>query len=131
MNDQASLSNDFQETAKSVANKPNRKAAPFSLRLSAKERERLRREARNKPPGRYIRMRLLNDDSRPERGELAESLALLGKSQIAGHLAILADEARSGALLLDHQTLEQIDQACRHIEDMRSLLIKALGLLEK
>lgn len=105
MNDQASLSNDFQDTAKPVADKPIRKAAPFSLRLSAKERERLRREAGSKPLGRYIRMRLL-DDKKPERAELAEALALLGKSQITNHLAILADEARSGALLLDEQTLE-------------------------
>lgn len=131
MNDQASLSHDFQETAKPMADKPVRKAAPFSLRLSAKERERLRREAGSKPLGRYIRMRLLSDNNKPERGELAEALALLGKSQIAGHLALLADEARSGALLLDDQTLEQIDQACRHIEEMRALLIQALGLLEK
>jgi hypothetical protein len=130
MNDQTSLSNDFQEIAKPVADKLSRKAAPFSLRLSAKERERLRREAGDKPLGRYIRMRLL-DKNKPEPGELAEALALLGKSQIARHLALLAEEARSGALLLDEQTLKQIDLACRHTEEIRALLIKALGLLER
>jgi len=130
MNDQASLLHDFQNTAKRVADKPNGTSAPFSLRLSAKERERLRREAGSKPLGRYIRWRLFKN-GKPDRQALAEVLALLGQSQIADNLAILADEARTGALLLDDRMLEQIDQACRHIEDMRSLLIKALSLLEK
>ena len=130
MSDLTSLSNDFQDTARPAAQNSCRRAAPFSLRLSAHERERLRREAGNKPLGRYIRSRLFDSD-KPARSELAEALGLLGQSQITDHLAILADEARSGVLLLDKQTLEQITEACCHVEAMRSLLIKALGLLEK
>ncbi|WP_420410574.1 hypothetical protein [Hoeflea sp.] len=124
------LPTDFKDASKAVVSGQARKAAPFSLRLSDKERARLKREADGRPLGSYIKFRLFNG-GKPSRSELAEMLGLLGQSSYADSLAILAAEARSGSLLLDKQTLAQIEEACAHVAQMRACLIKALGLLER
>ncbi|SDU42746.1 hypothetical protein [Stappia sp. ES.058] len=121
---------EFKDASKAAPPERTRKAAPFSLRLSDKERARLKREAAGKSLGGYIKSRLF-DEGKPNRSELAEMLGLLGQSGYAESLAILVEEAQTGSLLLDKQTLTQIDQACAHIAQMRACLIKALGLLER
>lgn len=130
MNGPSNLPHQFQNVARNTVQSAARQAAPFSLRLSDKERARLRHEAGSRSLGGYIRLRLF-ESGKPLRSELAEVLGLLGQSQIADNLQTLADEALSGSLLLDKQTLKQIAEACAHIAHMWSCLIKALGLLER
>lgn len=119
----------FEASVKTDRQKTKARLAPFSLRLSKEEREQLSREANGKSLGGYIKSRLFNP-TRPTRSELAKTLGLLGQSNIVRNLEHLAAEARAGSLLLDEQTLLQIEEACAYIAEMRGALIKALGLVD-
>lgn len=59
---------------------------------------------------------------------LGQILALLGRSGIAENLRALATDANDGALLLDEQTINQLNDACSDVAEIRRLLILALGL---
>lgn len=68
----------------------------------------------------------------PVRDEqsLARALALLGQSRIANNLNQIAKEAHRGTLLLDSDTLSDIEAAYAHVCSMREYLVDALGLRE-
>lgn len=65
-----------------------------------------------------------------DRVELARLLGLLGQSEIADNLNVLADEATSGSLLFDEETQAKIQAAYEHVCFMRKCLIAVLGLRE-
>jgi hypothetical protein len=115
----------------------SRRPAPFSLRLTAAERDQLVAEARGLPLGTYIKEKLLSH--RPvrlrttcipieDRSALAQSLALLGRSRLASNLNQLARAANIGALVLTPELEAQLRTAFDDVRFMRSLLMKALGL---
>lgn len=129
----------FNRTIKThkVSNKQKR-PSPITLRLTLDERAKLEELAQSMTLSAYIRMCLFKDDVAPrmvskkspikDREELAQVLALLGQSRIANNLNQLAKEAHLGSLLLDEQTVNQIDEAYSYVLDLREHLIQALGL---
>jgi len=112
--------------------------APFSLRLSSEERRQLEYRADGLPLGAFIKSQLFGSRaSRPVRKAtrgvqdpeaLAKALALLGQSRIASNLNQLAKAANIGTLPVTPDVIDEIDEACAAVVDMRRLLIKALGL---
>ncbi len=121
-------------TSKPRSKKP---AAPFSLRLTAEEREVLDRQAGNKPLGAYIRERLLADKVQKRRTsrkphvdekQLAQVLAELGRSRLSSNLNQLAKHANVGILPDSPEVAEELGEACRAVKAMRDALLGALGL---
>lgn len=117
-------------------NKPALK--PFSVRFSDQERAYLERKAGRKPLGTYIRDELLGDFQTTRKKVqptpttdyelLGRIVGLLGKSELAANLCVLATAAESGALYVDEETKTEIFSARADIRDMRLLLLKGLGL---
>jgi hypothetical protein len=116
--------------------KPQR-PAPFSIRLNAEERAYLERKAGNKPLGAYIRSRLLDDVEarrKPSRAPsmdyalLGQILGVLGKSELASRLCLLAVAAEAGRIALAEEERAALLDACADIRDVRALLVTALGL---
>jgi len=110
---------------------------PFSLRLSAEEKSRLRREAGATPLGAYIRSKLLGSAASQRRSyrapvqddkALAQLLGELGKARLANNLNQLAKAANSGSLPVTPETQKAILDACREVQWMRDRLVSALGL---
>lgn len=111
---------------------------PFSLRLTFDERTRLEAEAAGMPLAAYIKWRVFCADSPPPRSRgkrpvedhqsLSKVLALLGQSRLANNLNQLAKASNLGVLPIDQSTEEELLRAARDVSEMRSLLIRALGL---
>lgn len=139
-----SLTDDFNPVSGGADGPPPKKRerkkrpAPFSLRLSESERARLAVEAAGAPLGTYIRAKLLGDTTPlrlrrtgiaiEDRRILAQLVALIGRSRIAGNLNQLAHAANSGALPLDPETIADLIDAVEAVREMRRLLLLALGL---
>ena len=133
------LSGDFiSSTVIPVIGRAKRaRPAPFSLRLSAQERAWLEADSAGAPLGSYVKERLFGDVSRPrrrsgvsalDRQTLAQALALLGSSRIASNLNQLAHLANIGALPVDAETIEGLNEAVALVREIRALLVGALGL---
>jgi hypothetical protein len=115
--------------------------SPITLRLTNDERALLNDMSRGMPISAFIRKRLFGDDvvrrkreaNTPIKGrdQIAKVLAMLGASRIANNLNQLAYHANTGSLLIDDQTLKQIEEAYAHVCSMRTALIGALGLIDK
>ncbi|MBN8520842.1 MAG: plasmid mobilization relaxosome protein MobC [Alphaproteobacteria bacterium] len=114
-----------------------KRLAPFSVRLTETERDRLMDEAKGLPLGTYIKAKALGGSFPPRRGSgfsvrdrqsLAKALALLGGSRIANNLNQLAHAANIGTLPLTPETEADLLEALHHVREVRDLLIAALGL---
>jgi hypothetical protein len=135
--DHTPLTGQFRITVRPVATGPKR-PAPFSIRLSADERQRLSEEAGVKPLGTHIREKLLGGDVSArvrrtgatiyDREAHARALALLGSSRLSENLAQLADLARDGALPFTPEIEAELRAALGDLRDIRRLLVTALGL---
>ena len=121
--------------------KPKKRPAPFSIRFTEEERARLEYDSEGMAIGEYIKWRVFHE-SNPKRKvrnrrpikdhvELARIIAMLGTSQLAPNLQILANMARSGSLPVSGKTKAQIFQATEDIQAMRQMLFKALGFGRK
>lgn len=116
---------------------------PFSIRFSNQERERLKRDSGKLSMTAHIRQKLFGDDVEPrkltrKRAQpeidyvmLGQILGLLGKSELASSLCLLAVAAKSGSLPVSDEVEEEIKTACTHVDDMRVLLIQALGIKDR
>lgn len=118
-----------------------KRTPPFSLRLTREERRSLEVQANGEPLGSFIRSRLFVDedrDRRPvrygcaadKRTALAQILALLGQSNITRNLDALAQATRSGSLPLPAKIEILIYTAHLDIAEIKSMLLKALGIKE-
>lgn len=117
----------------------NKPAAPkpLSLPLNHEQRETLEKEADGIPISTYVKMRLFGQlkgtkDTRIRRPvkdqqALAQLLGMLGFSKVGENLNYIAEAIKANALVIDPNTVAIIEKACRDIEDMRSLLVRALG----
>lgn len=122
------------------ATKPDpaaKRLAPFSLRLSAEEREELKKRADGMPLGTYIKSRIFTSGpgSRTrtrqiDRQELAKVLSALGQSRLPQNMNQIAKAANLGTIPVTLETEEEIKQACYDIAVMRMLLMRALGKQE-
>lgn len=125
------------QTSKDVT-PPSNSPKPFSLRLSDEEREQLKAQAGTQTLSAYIREQLFVKTCRrrkvrlPKANEekIAAVLARLGQSGVAVNLRKLAEAAESGSLVLDEQTETVLRRSCFAILQLRSDLIKALGLID-
>ncbi len=120
-----------------MTNSSRKRPAPLSIRLSEPERAQLLARAGSKPVSTYIKSVLFDADApRPrnaprhisaDQAELAKILAWLGRTEIAMHLAILAEAAKSGSLVITPPVAEQLNRACQDIAAMRNALMQAMG----
>lgn len=118
------------------------KTKPFSIRLTPEERAKLERQAGNRSLGEYIRECLLGKQpakNRTARSQfptkdkqaLAKALALLGKSALSSSLSKLAHAIQIGALSVSEETEALIQNACTDISEIKTHIMKALGIQEK
>lgn len=127
--------------ARASAPKPkkrNRRLPPLSIRLSRAERAELEARAGDLPISTYAKSLLFAVTAKPARLSprnpsldhqiLGQLLEALGQAEIAPHLAVLADAARSGSLPFDDVTADQIERRVTDIAWMRSQLMEALGV---
>ncbi len=131
---QIGVGSSFRQAA---SGKPvGKQAAPFSIRLTVKERSVLERRARGLSLGAYIRKALLGDAAEPrgsrqrrptlDRVALAKALAALGQSRLASNMNQIAKAAHTGTLLLDPELVADLIAACADIQLMRDELMRAL-----
>jgi len=117
-----------------------KRPAPFSLRLSFDEKQKLIEDAGRQSISAYIKSRLFDPDASVKQARglnpvkdqkaLAQLLGMLGASRIAKNLDGLADAARVGALPLGDETEKAIKRACDDVRIMRRFLLAALGIRE-
>lgn len=109
---------------------------PFSVRLTAEEKARLRAEAAGRPLGEFIRDRVLGSTGQSARTQrapaaddqkLAAVLAELGRSRLSSNLNQLAKAANMGMLDVSPDLTHSFEKACRDIQTMREMLMVALG----
>lgn len=130
----------MSSSAKQSFNKsvrPDKRPAPFSIRLSADERTALERKAGQRSLGSYIRTKLLGDDVTPRKASRAPTidyalmgqvLGTLGKSDQVRCLFMLLAAAEAGSVELSNDENAALKLACEDVHEMRGLLLKALGL---
>ena len=135
-----SLSNSKQfAAAASGPTKPKarKRPAPFPIRLSPDERAYLESKAGNLPLGTYIRSRLLSDAKTPRKvtrkpsidaAQLGRMLGALGKSDQVACLLMLLAAAEEQRVSLEERERIALHDACVAIQEMRTVLIKAMGL---
>lgn len=134
-----SLGASFNKSSASAV-KPQRAAkkrpAPFSLRLSEAERSKLLAEAAGVPLGGYIKTKVLGTaplKSRrsglavEDRQALSQALAMLGKSRLSQNLNQIAHAVNIGVLPVTPETEEDLRASLQAVQDMRALLMRALG----
>ena len=123
----------------SFSNKNDKLPKPFSLRLTFDERAALEQDAGNKPLGVYIRAKLFEGEEAPRKVRtrsrkpvederaLGRLLGELGKARLANNLNQLAKAANTGSLPVTLDTENALRDAGAAIQDMRGLLVRALG----
>ncbi len=132
----SSIKSAFQAATKPSARK--RRPAPFSIRLSDAERERLLLEADGAPLGGFIKAKLLGGDPPikrrrravapvEDRQMLASALSALGQSRLPNNLNQLARLANIGALPISPEVEADLMSAFADIQAIRAMLVKALG----
>lgn len=113
-----------------------KRLAPFSLRLTADERDELERLADGRPLGEYIKDVLFDDKRRPKRvsGHFINNkqmflklLHALGKSRLSQNLNQLARAANSGSLPVTPETEKSLQQACKDVRWLRQTCLESLG----
>lgn len=108
----------------------------LSVRISEEERDVLRREAGDRGVSAHVRGRLFPESMKTTTRRVpsgqaevyARVLAQLGSSELAPLLREFVHLARSGSLEMSAETVQALESACSSIEEMRDLLIRALGL---
>ena len=123
--------------ASAVSSPPSRRKrrAPFSLRLTAKERELLEQAAGETPLATYIKFRLFNN--LPDLATLlpgakrpasdTQLIAALGQARLANNLNQLAKAANMGTLDVRPETEAELIAVCEEVHAMRRDLIAASG----
>ena len=107
-----------------MAKSSNPRPAPLMVRLSDRQRSQLERMAAGKPLPTYAKSILFAEQDRVSTARL---LAWLGQTQVAAHLAIIANAAESGSLDMNEPVTKAVVKACSDIEFMRDALMQALG----
>ena len=113
--------------------------APFSLRLSFEERQKLEKQAAGVSLSAYVKDCLFGGDA-PQRGAprgktpvkdheiLGKLLAQLGASRLPNNLNQLARAANLGTLPVNAETERELQRACQDVAAMRVMLMRGLGM---
>jgi hypothetical protein len=110
-----------------------RRTPPFSIRFTAEEQERLDRDRQGMRRAPYIKAKVFGGTALKsaaaiaDRPALAQALALLGQSRFASNLNQIAHLAHIGALTFTPEEQAELSAALRHVAEIRSLLLSALG----
>ncbi|MEP3346293.1 MAG: hypothetical protein ABJN34_00020 [Litoreibacter sp.] len=122
----------------SQSNSKPLRPAPFSLRLTPEERERLEAQSGAMPLASYIKSVVLSDEApkyrkrtRPPVAEqqlLAAVLAKLGSSRTASNLNQIAKGLNQGTLVVDEELEADLNAAIAEVAWMRATLMQALGI---
>lgn len=131
---QTTLRKAFSPSAKPA--KRRSKLTPVSVRFTANEKAKIKRDAAGQPLSAYIRECVLragtsagtSASSRNRKPELARVLAALGRSNLARDFENLSYAVRDGTVYLSAESEAALCQACSDIAAMRRDLLKALGL---
>lgn len=131
---QTTLRKAFSSPAKLA--KRRSKPTPVSVRFTADEKAKIKRDAAEKPLSSYIRECVLRAGTstdtfasdRDRKPELARVLAALGRSNLARDFENLSFAVRDGTVQLSAESETALRQACADIAAMRRDLLKALGL---
>ncbi|MEO1315806.1 MAG: hypothetical protein AAFW01_04320 [Pseudomonadota bacterium] len=109
-----------------------------SLRVTAEEKARLKKDAAGLSLSDYVRERLFGSEAKPRttRGKfpvedhaaLSKLLRALGQSGLARDFEALSWAERDRTLVLDAESAQRLRAACADVAAMRRDLIKALGL---
>ncbi|MEM6932066.1 MAG: hypothetical protein AAF526_00620 [Pseudomonadota bacterium] len=109
-----------------------------SLRVTAEEKARLKKDAAGLSLSDYVRERLFGAETKPRRtrgksavedhAALSKVLRALGQSELARDFEALSRAERDGTLVLDAESAQRLRAACADVAAMRRDLIKALGL---
>lgn len=121
--------------------KYKKRPAPFSIRFTPEERERLEFDSEGMAMGEYIKWRIFHD-SNPKRKvrnrrpikdhvQLAKALALLGHSRIPKHLSTIAKHLENSTLILTPDIERSLVAALEDIHVIRDAITKALGFKVK
>ena len=118
-------------------NKRSKYPPPFSMRFTEDERRVLEMAAAGRPLAACIRWLIFKEDmpelpkrrtreqmASLERKELSKLLGTLVKSRISQNINQLAKAANSGSLPVNHEVVEELNNACATIRWMRTTLIK-------
>lgn len=140
------LQSKFTKSAALPAIKKTRKnPPPFSIRFTKAERAQLKRDAGRTALSSYIRLKLFGDVDGLDLAEpkvckhiptmdhalLAQLLGTIGQSELGRSMLALSLAAQSGALPVDDETTDKINDACENITHMRHVLIVALGIKDQ
>ena len=112
----------------------SKKPAPFSLRLTDKEKAKLLKRAKGKPLGAYIKSQLFNSAAKGaelDKVEIARMIAGLGSSDLSRSMARIAKSAELGSLPVTPELLGQLQNACKALHYMRLTLIQMQGMKPK
>jgi hypothetical protein len=111
-----------------------KRGAPFSLRLTVKERADLETLADGQPLGAFIKSRLFSGAQyrsrarQVDREALGKVLGALGQSRISQNLNQIAKAANIGALPVTPDLIEELHQTCAELKSLREGIMAALGL---
>jgi len=127
---------DFENACDPSLAVPQEPTRPFSIRLTVIERQKLKQAAGKRPVGVYVREKLFDGETvkrrvrrvvEPDSEAIARLAGLLGQSRIANNLNQLAKLANIGNLPVDDEVKVDLVEACEHVAEIRSVLLKALG----
>ncbi len=118
--------------------------SPYSIRLSAEERDYIRTKAKQMEvtdPA-FIRLKVFDDNFRAQSSvyqkkggkqdskEIGKVLAMLGQSRISNNLNQIAKAINTGTLIMTPEIQSQLTEACLSVQLIRTTLIKGLGIKE-
>lgn len=126
-----------------MANPPNGRMPPLSIRLTFAERALLEKKAAGQSLSAYIKNEVFGGSggpalglgltigvtrrARPDARLLAQILAKLGETNLSLSMNELAQAANTGSLYVDETVRSQLVEACADIAEIRLLLLEALG----
>jgi hypothetical protein len=123
-------------------NKQTKRSVPLTIRVTASEKDHLKRLAGKRSISAYVRHALLGDKvvtsrkrkatkpRQPEMStvEVARLLGMFGKSELATSVLALSLAAQSGALDVTPEIEDKLESACDDIQTIKLALILALGV---
>ena len=127
----------------SKAPKKRKGPPPVSVRLTEQEYERLRYDAGVMSMAAYIRLKVFEqEETAPHRKPytrkkmtpsseltmIGHMLGGLGESETASNLNHIAKAVQIGALPVSPELSDKIEDACEAVQDIRLMLVSALGV---